>query len=57
MKNPPSYARVARMSGAELVAQLDLPTMAPDYPPRCTVRTLVVAEIKLRLEGKRQKRP
>lgn len=44
MKNPPSYARVARMSGPELIQQLKL-------PQKQGLHTLIWAEIELRLEG------
>lgn len=67
MRHPPSYGRVARMSGAELLRQIDLSQAEavvglgfPEPDPRSfgqiPIRSLVWLEIKLRLHGKRRKK-
>jgi len=67
MKNPPSYARIAQMSGAELLRQLDLsqseavaglnlPELDPRVNNHSPISSLAWAEIKLRIHGKRRKK-
>lgn len=49
--SPPSYARVARMSGAELLRQIDLSQAEAGQIP---IRSLAWVEIELRLDGQKK---
>lgn len=49
MKYPLIYARIARMSGHELVRQLKLP-QGPDDPNRCSFHRLLSVEAEIRIE-------